>query len=548
MSFVSLVATCSAAVILNGGRVSAFTPAKIPAYQANIGRRTPLLQSNNDNTEWTSDFDDFIGGDDSSDSYDFSKLVQERTVDYTACQTRQFSLGSDFVLSNYVGNMGFEEVTDWEYYYPSDDDPNERQVVQPNPLDSSKPKRTRTSSGSVVRVFRGEFVGQLGGMLRAQGLDARVLIKEFTGDLALKLAQSELQTTAKLQSDLVAPTRDDAVEGEWISTAAARSLMGRQDNAHVVQLVRLLASAPFLGILGEVNLAELEGNLEPNEFYRELGVAPPKPDAIWVVYEYAGLSTIQAYAEPAIVRRSRIPPKRGFFGSVVEPPKLPAWKDRANYAVKGIMKGAIEAVGCLHESGGGHRSIGKSSLIVSSKTMDKTEAASPYATMISQLRLKIADFGFSGLYEEATSNEEFCSRARTFGLSFRKGESSIAATNFAIAEDMHALGFVFLALLLSSLAALPGPSYQMPTTDEDTLQRLFGEIFDKDMSQFREYVEAEEIWTDLVRLLDDQGGAGWKVLETLLLAREKAAENKDTSQIFTVRGLLSNPFFSQAIK
>jgi hypothetical protein len=69
----------------------------------------------------------------------FAKMLQERTgaVDNTAIQTRQFSLGQDLVLSDYVGNMGFDEVTDWEYYYPSEDD-DERKVVQPNPFDSSK--------------------------------------------------------------------------------------------------------------------------------------------------------------------------------------------------------------------------------------------------------------------------------------------------------------------------------------------------------------------------------------------------------------------------
>lgn len=69
----------------------------------------------------------------------FAKMLHERTgaVDWTAIQTRQFSLGQDLILSNYVGNMGFDEVTDWEYYYPSEDD-DERKVVQPNPFDSSK--------------------------------------------------------------------------------------------------------------------------------------------------------------------------------------------------------------------------------------------------------------------------------------------------------------------------------------------------------------------------------------------------------------------------
>ena len=121
---------------------------------------------------------------------------------------------------------------------------------------------------------------------------------------------------------------------------------------------------------------------------------------------------------------------------------------------------------------------------------------------------------------------------------------AIATHNFAIAEDMHALGFVFLGLLLTSLAEVPDPKYPLPATDEDTLQRLLGDIFNKNFAEFREYVEAEDIWSKLVALLDENDGAGWKVLETLVLAREKAAKNKDTSQLFSIRGLLSNPFFS----
>jgi hypothetical protein len=88
--------------------------------------------------EWSDFGDSFIGRGDSDDT-DFSKLLQERTgsIDLTGIQTRQFSLGSDFILSNFVGEAGFEEVTDWEYYYPGEEDPNERLVVQPNPFDKS---------------------------------------------------------------------------------------------------------------------------------------------------------------------------------------------------------------------------------------------------------------------------------------------------------------------------------------------------------------------------------------------------------------------------
>lgn len=501
------------------------------------------------NKEWTSDFDEFLEIDDDDDkdddSFEIAKIFRDRVApaDLSACQSRQFSLGQDLVLSDYVGNMGFDEVTDWEYYYPSEDDPTDRKVVQPNPFDSSKPKRTRTSSGSVVRLFRGEFVGQLGGTISAQGMDRRVLVKEFTGTLALQLAQSELESIGKLQSDALS-SDEGAKTGDWLRAASSRSIMARQDNANIVQLVKLLSKSPFLGILGEVNLAELDGNMEPNEFYRALGVAPPTPDAVWVVYEYAGLSTLSGFLQPAAVRRDKLPLKKGFFGNLVEPPPVPAWSERANY-VKGMMKQAIIAVATLHESGLVHRSIGRNSILLSSTGMDKREAVSPYATLTSQLKVKLADFGFAGLYKDSTNDEEFCARARTVDLQFRKGDNNIATTNFAIAEDMHALGFVFLGLLLSCLAELPTPRYTMPATDEDTLQRLLGEIFNKDVKgEFRDYVEAEDIWSNVVGFLDEKNGAGWTVLETLLLAREKAAKNKDTMQIFTVRGLLSNPFFS----
>lgn len=509
-------------------------------------RRSTLslnLSSDDDNIEWTSDFDDFIQENEGEgDALKISSIFKSRsTRDLSAIQTRQFSLGPDLILSDFVGKMGFDEVTDWEYYYQNEEDPADRKVVQPNPFDSSKPKRTRKSSGSVVRVFRGEFSGTLGGSLRAKGIDNRVLVKEFTGEMALKLARYELLSIGKLQSDLVAQN-EDAMDGLWIQIASSRTITARKDDQHVGELLQLLKKAPYLGILGEVNLAELEGEMDPNEFYRALGVPPPKPDAIWIVYEYAGLNTVSSYAVPPQIRRSKIPPKRTLFGTQ-EPPPIPSFDKRANYIVSGIMKGAIEALATLHESGIAHRSIGRSSVILTSQTQDKAEPSSVYATQTNLLSVKLADFGFSGLLEESTYDEEFLQRARSFGLSFRKGDtSSLAATNFAMAEDLHALGFVILGLLLSSLADIPRLDYPI-ATDEDTLQRLLGEIFDKDVSKFREYLEDDPVYKNLVLLLDENNGAGWTVLETLFQAREKAAENKNSLSVITARGILSNPFF-----
>jgi hypothetical protein len=305
------------------------------------------------NEEWTSDFDDFIGDGGENENNDddngslsafLSKSSRGGNRDLTAVQTRLFSLGEDLIVNDYVGNMGFEEVTDWEYYYEDEDDPDDRDVVNPNPFDSSKPKRTRTNSGSVIRVFRGEFVGLLGGTIRSRGLDQRVLVKEFTGVFAQQLAKNEQMAMAKLQSTLI-EDREDAVDGGWTQSASSRSVLARTDNAHVADLMKELTSAPYLGILGEVNLAELEGEMDPNDFYRALGVPPPKPGAIWIVYEYQGLNTVASYTSMAPEkRRANQPLKKSIFGAVVEPPRLPPFRERTNFVVKGIMFKSLSAL------------------------------------------------------------------------------------------------------------------------------------------------------------------------------------------------------------
>ena len=188
-------------------------------------------------------------------------------------------------------------------------------------------------------------------------------------------------------------------------------------------------------------------------------------------------------------------------------------------------------------------------MIITSPSQNKAEASSIYFTSPEGLSVKLSDFGFAGLLEDSAQDDpEFATRARSFGLSVKgRGSTatslSLAATNFAMAEDLHALGFVFMGLLLVSLSELPTASTPIPSTDEDTIQKLLGEIFENDFDAFRDYVEAEEVWSSLVNLLDDDGGAGWDVLRTLFQARETAAENQNSLQIVTARGLLSNRFF-----
>jgi len=496
------------------------------SFQTQIFSRTSRLSFTRARAveEWKGDFDGY-GEEGGGDELTFSSIFGSRPerLDRSGVQVRQFSLGDDLVLSNYVGAMGFDEVTDWEYFQ-QDEDGRDRRRVEPNPLDPAQPTRTRKSSGSVVRVFRGEFEGLLGATIRSKGMDRRVLVKEFAGEMALKLAEAEWNALGKLQSSI--PDEDE----DWIQPASARSVAAKKDNRNVCKLVAELAKRPYLGILGEVNLAELEGNMDPNEFYRALGVPPPKQGAIWIVYEYAGLQSLQQYCQPAEIRRSRIPPKKVLFG-IQAPPAVPKWADRANY-IKAIMKQTLEALATVHEAGVSHKSIGRSSVILSSKEMDKMVASDVYTTAPYQLRVKLADFGFSG--DMINYDSEFIQRARSFGIRIKTEED---AQEYAVAEDLHALAFVYVGLMLTSLAEVPSVDFRMPPTDEDSIQRQLVNIFKKDMMDFREYISAEDIWSKVVDWLDQN--EGWTMLESLWLARERVARNQGQ----TARDVLSNSKF-----
>eukprot|EP00549_Striatella_unipunctata_P026002 CAMPEP_0118682616 /NCGR_PEP_ID=MMETSP0800-20121206/5579_1 /TAXON_ID=210618 ORGANISM="Striatella unipunctata, Strain CCMP2910" /NCGR_SAMPLE_ID=MMETSP0800 /ASSEMBLY_ACC=CAM_ASM_000638 /LENGTH=429 /DNA_ID=CAMNT_0006579015 /DNA_START=368 /DNA_END=1654 /DNA_ORIENTATION=+ len=420
--------------------------------------------------------------------------------------------------------MGFDEIVDWEYYY-LDEDGKKAKSMNPSPFDTEKPTRTRQKSGGVVRIFRGEFGGTLGSVLRSRGADRRVLLKEFSGDLALDLAKQELKIVGKLQSDFVSAQSKAAKDGEWARAAFARSLDtgGGRDDAVMVSLTQMLAKLPFTGILGELNIDELdEDDLDPTDWYRGLGVKPPKPGSIWIVYEYVGLTTLSSYAVPALKKWEQLPIKRGVFGNPVPPAALPFWNARAGYVVMGVLKQALEAVAFLHDQGVAHFSIGKSSIVLSSLGQDKLEASSPYATAASRALVKLNDFGFARICEDI--DDEVKRRAKPFGIIATGDEAS---TNqliaFQKAEDLHALGFVFLGILLTTLAEPRSSNYPLPQTDEDSLQQLLGTRYKKDVFEFRSYCESEDAWDRVVALLDENDCAGWDLLQSMCFAREQVA-------------------------
>eukprot|EP00957_Ditylum_brightwellii_P110900 8458801-Ditylum_brightwellii.AAC.1 len=104
-----------------------------------------------------------------------------------------------------------------------------------------------------------------------------------------------MKALSAIQSNLCYKSNTDAAKGTWAKTASTRYIE------------------------------------DPNEWYRALKVPPPKPNSIWIVYEYAGFSTLTNYAQPAISRLNNVPPRKGIFGNVIPPEPLPPFRERANY-------------------------------------------------------------------------------------------------------------------------------------------------------------------------------------------------------------------------
>ena len=241
------------------------------------------------------DFDD--GEDRNSDEFVSIPLPKpDASEDLTGCSLREFSFGPAMMLSDYAGSMGFDEVTDWQYY-SVDGYSGEKTPTNPNPLDPSQPVRTREKSGSVVRLFRGELGGRLAAKMRSRGLDSRVWIKEYTGEAALRLARSEKKGLGRVQSSwlrriLERSNRDllrRMEEGEWIDPAQRRYVDGltntltNKDDENLISLLEMLSSqkAQFAALLGELNLNDYWDDQNPNEWYKALGTKPPQPGSVW---------------------------------------------------------------------------------------------------------------------------------------------------------------------------------------------------------------------------------------------------------------------------
>ena len=80
----------------------------------------------------------------------------------------------------------------------------------------------------------------------------------------------------------------------------------------------------------------------------------------------------------------------------------------------------------------------------------------------------------------------------------------------------------------------------------------FSEIFEKDVNELRDYYANEEVWSEVVSLLDMEERAGWDLLGKLLLAREQVSDwykngDEDVELLTSAQSLLGHPFFKMKI-
>merc|ERR1712118_419162 len=83
---------------------------------------------------------------------------------------------------------------------------------------------------------------------------------------------------------------------------------------------------------------------------------------------------------------------------------------------------------------------------------------------------------------------------------------------WAKGEDAYALGLTLAELFFSSLSR-SGPSER---TSRSGMQRLFYDVFQRDMKAARAFCAEDDDWHDVVEFLDLEDGQGWDLIGDLL--------------------------------
>ena len=267
-------------------------------------------------------------------------------------------------------------ATEVEWQYYSDGEKRNR-----NPLDPNQPSRTVEASGISVRLFQGELFG-----------GEKVLLKEYLS-CAREIGENELSMYTLLCDDgKENPVQLGSLLGHMQSDSSFDSAVFRDNWS------RSIPSTP-----------------------------PPASGNLWLVFRWEGLATVGAFP--------RVPQPRPWLDLTGGRQMRDA---RAKYLM--VLTGrCLQVLAYLHGKGVVHRSLGPSSLLLSTSQQDEAE----------RLTVRLIDLGFaasaSSLPQEEVEN------------AMRRGASSpLAVLPMLALNDLHGLGYVLLELFLASAAAQVG--------------------------------------------------------------------------------------------
>eukprot|EP00611_Tribonema_gayanum_P025158 TRINITY_DN5683_c1_g2_i1.p1 TRINITY_DN5683_c1_g2~~TRINITY_DN5683_c1_g2_i1.p1 ORF type:complete len:485 (+),score=181.38 TRINITY_DN5683_c1_g2_i1:47-1501(+) len=413
----------------------------------------------------------------------------------------------DLQIKRFVGEMGFMEITDWEYFGGGR-----------NPLDPSAPQRTVSKGGATVRLFEASTPAA-----------ERVLLKEFPAAVT-QLAGNELSVHKRL----------------------ARSWEARGGAAD---------AAPSSVLMGSLVADETFDNLRFIERWMTKfpTLTPPRQGNMWLVFKWESLMSFASF--PTAKQEGE------YLLDVIDPTRR---LRRRTAFLRAMMAAAVQAVASIHEAGVAHRSLGPSSFRINTadeRTPEKLTVRLADFAFASSLgdpdeatlrrAARLAGMPASGRVSPLAVasilvREDLQCLGYTFlelllsSLSEANRDTGSSPMGAAVGRPQQG----------DKPAGEPAPALTRPT-DQTSLRRLVEDIYKLDVTgRFCEYAAAEDTWCAAVAFLDEDDGAGWAVLQALIggsgssggggEAAGPSTAGAAAQSLSGARAVLAMPFFAAA--
>jgi len=291
-----------------------------------------------------------------------------------------------------------------------------------------------------------------------------------------------------------------------------------------------LTAPPFVPCLGGFRVDE---TFATPQFLSEFRSRFPRDDPPingdrWLIFRWP--------AATAISTLKRMPPPSGRNWGGVGDARSDDAQAKQGARLKAGFRAALRAVVWCHGAGIAHRSLGGGSSVYLSGEQ-RREASSPLASFgwggasaaaARDPTAMLSDFAFASPL--SANDPDVLRRAARFDV-----EGPLSLASFAVAEDLHALGWLFAELVLGGMAT-------DASCDQVALRRVAEDVFENQLTGegFREYADAEPVWRPGVALLDEDDGAGWQLLDTMINARGRAANG-----MVSAAAILGMPFLAE---